>query len=544
MPLLALVVAAVGYYRAASAAPAARYAEAEAAVAAGRYEDALDDYAAAGDYRDAVARRAALVSELATHEIAYRDGLAALDAGRPAEAHALLAPVVRALPGYKDAAALLTVARERREVDLHREADAAEARHDWLAAERALSALAAADPDDEPLATRLADLRRAHAPVVFARDGALYLAGPDGAEERLIRDGALYLAGPDGAEERLITDAVPVARPFWSPDRTRIAFVSLDEPTQFANATLYVVNPDGTALRPVAERLHPAAVPGWSPDGTRIAYTSAARWDLRTEDGLLTVRVVDVATGRETDLTGGTGHHAMTPTWSPTGDRLAFVARPVVADPDVRALSGRGRVHVVTLASGAIGNLSGDRLPDVSRVWWSPTDDRLLAWISLRAVTAAGSPYRSGSTGIYLLDARSGAAVPIVSAAPDPDISPPVWAPDGSRFAFVEEERTVRVQGIDGTETRIELDSSVDGQSLTWSPDGRTLLVPAPLPGQDSVFIPLNGGSTAPIPVAFDFDTAPPTAGPPQWSPPNPAPPPAPPSVAGTALDPGEAPGD
>ena len=519
VPVLAVIVAAGGYYRAESAAPAARYAEAEAAVAAGRYDDALTAFGEAAGYRDAAARHARLNADLALRRAAYPAAMAALDEGQHDTAIAALLPVLRALPADEEVGALVTAAQERRLAALRVEADAAQRRGDWLGAERALAALAADDPDDSLLAERLTALRRAHAPLIFARDRAL------------------YLIGPDGRDERLVTDAVNVAEPTWSPDRTRIAFVSPESMSPFANATLYVVNPDGTGLTPLGDRIHPDAAPVWSPDGTRIAYTSAASFNLETRDGFLSVRMVNIATRRETDLTGATRRHATSPTWSPTGDRLAVISRPVATERGAYFLSGRGEVHVVTLATGAITDLSGGRLPSAWSIWWSPTAERLLLHTRSRVAPTVNRPR---TFGILLVNTLTGNATQVV---PDgPDTMPPVWSPTGARFAVLEGGTTLRIVPVDPAVETVEVELptvAADPPSLpTWVPDGSALFVPAASP-QESVVVPLGPGE-APIPVLapLDYDNAAPTFGPPRWSPFNPADLPGRPTMAGTALDP------
>ncbi len=233
VPVLALFTTGAvgaGRYRADRADRAARRARAEAAAAAGDHATAAAAFADVGSYRDAEARHAAALAALAPYRATYLDGVEALAAGRYDGAIAALLPVARDLPGYEDAAALLAAARVGRAAELRRQADAAETRGDWLAAERALATLAAVEPDDAALAERLDGLRRAHAPLVF------------------VRDRALYLVGPDGADERILVDQVPAAWPVWSPDRGRIAFVSVDFSDPAANTRLFVVNADGTGL--------------------------------------------------------------------------------------------------------------------------------------------------------------------------------------------------------------------------------------------------------------------------------------------------------
>jgi Tol biopolymer transport system component len=152
-------------------------------------------------------------------------------------------------------------------------------REDWLAAERALVSLTAIDPTDPTNAEQLAALWREHGAIAFARDRAL------------------YTVGPDGADERLVTDAVPVIYPTWSPDRTRIAFVSADAEDTTGNVGLYVVNVDGSGLTRLADHVAYHTSPLWSPNGDFLAFTSFADYDVVHDQGVIAVHVVEVATG-------------------------------------------------------------------------------------------------------------------------------------------------------------------------------------------------------------------------------------------------------
>ncbi len=70
--------------------------------------------------------------------------------------------------------------------------------------------------------------------------------------------------------------------PVWSPDGTRIAFVSSAPGGSFVPGGLHVVNADGTGqidLTPADN----VAEPAWSPDGTRIAYSGSVRARLRRQ---------------------------------------------------------------------------------------------------------------------------------------------------------------------------------------------------------------------------------------------------------------------
>jgi dipeptidyl aminopeptidase/acylaminoacyl peptidase len=512
-PLLALLATGglgLERYRADRADLAAWYALGAAAAAEGRYPEAIDAFAAAGGYRDADDRRAEAAAALAPYRVAYLDGLAALEGRRYDDAIAALLPVVRDLPGYRDGAARLAEARRGRAEALRHAAAEAEAKGDWLGAERALAALAAADPDDAALAGRLAALRRAHAPLVLARDEAL------------------YLVGPDGTDQRLVTDEVPAAWPAWSPDRTRIAFVSVDTSNLASTTGLYVVDADGTDLRRLAEEVGVYPPPVWSPDGTRLAYTSFAGWNSARDRGTISVRVVELATGRETDLTAAELALAIHPAWSPTGDRVAFVTK--YRNPGEGIDDSPGDVYAATLATGELENLTDGRVPDAWRLAWSPTDERLLVYTA-RSQTW----YEPARMGIRLLHARTGALSTVTAGSQN--ISVPVWSPDGSRFAFVEGSSVVRVRAQGRGETWINVAHPIS-DFVSWSPDGSALLAAAVDPKQPSILLPLDEGPGAQVPVQLRYDVDYPSMGPPVWSPATLDLPAGPPSVAGTARDP------
>ena len=518
IPVVALLtVAGLGLerYREDRATLAAAYERAAEAEAAGRLDEAIVEYGRAGGYRDADARRAAAVAALTPYRTGYLDGIAALDSGRFDEAIALLVPIVRDLPDYEDAAERLAEARQRWYQALLVTAGEAETRGDWLAAETALAQLLAEDPDDPVLRERLAALRREHAPIVFTRDHQLLLIGPD------LND------------ERLVTETVPVSWPSWSPDRTRIAFIAHEE-TVSANNRLFVVNADGTGLTELANQVMVGSSwPMWSPDGTRIAYTSQLAFDGPNGPGQFSVHVVDVASGGNVNVTVDHLRFATAPTWAPDGDRLAVIG---LADrPQPRSASGRAlgvEVYVLHLSRAAVENVGQGRFPDAAYLTWSPTDERLLIY------SARERTYRTAaSTAILQLDLATGTATTVQAGTQA--VAPPVWSPDGSRFAFVEGETFVRVRETWGRgESWISLDYPVMG-FLTWSPDGSSLVAPATDPKQPSFLIPLGGGLGQEEPVLLHYDVVLPNAGPPVWSPGRPAPVAAPPSVGGTAYDQG-----
>ena len=137
--------------------------------------------------------------------------------------------------------------------------------------------------------------------------------------------------------------------PAWSPDGKTIAFARGD--------ALWTIRADRSGLRKVATRSTLFADFAWSPDGTEIAYVVDA---LGTIAG---IAVVSVATGDVRQLTSS---FDFAPTWSPSGDHVAFQ----------RGEDFEGKV-VVVAADG-----SGERMIGAGRKpAWLP-DGRLAYWSS------------------------------------------------------------------------------------------------------------------------------------------------------------------
>ncbi len=104
-----------------------------------------------------------------------------------------------------------------------------------------------------------------HSLPTWSADGSklLFYAGISGSED-------VWVINVDGSDEHpLMKTGFPYDEiwPRWSPDGSSIAFVRLDHREE--TGTVYIMNADGSDLRPVSE----ARVDGpveWSPDGTRI----------------------------------------------------------------------------------------------------------------------------------------------------------------------------------------------------------------------------------------------------------------------------------
>jgi TolB protein len=139
------------------------------------------------------------------------------------------------------------------------------------------------------------------------------------------------LARADGGDVRRLTnDPAKDASSAWSPDGSRILFVS----ARTGTSELHLVTAD--CLR--VERLTSGAdassdVPRWSPDGSYVAFQIAEgnRYDI----GLLRLR------DRQQKVLVGTPDNDGSYTWSPDGTRLAYIS----------GRSGAEILHVIDVKS-------------------------------------------------------------------------------------------------------------------------------------------------------------------------------------------------
>jgi len=361
------------------------------------------------------------------------------------------------------------------------------------------------------------------------------------AEEDDSLHSALWLVDVDTAASRQLTNGAGMdSQPAWSPDGSRLAFVSTREGTP----QVYILELGGGDPRKLTSAERGAVSPIWSPDGTRVAYVedvatethlvpSETQWleehPKAAEKGGPKLRhltslkyrfdargyiegnghlfVIDAEGGDSRQLTDGPQDDGQA-VWSPDGTEIAFLSDR----SDDAEHHWSMAIWSVNVDTGAIRRLTSEQLgPFTHGLAWSP-DGSMLAFYSSTDITRG--PYTDPH--LWVVSRGGGDEKDLSGAFDRPSLSllatdfvyagfmPPAWSADGKTVFFPAAERgSQHLHAID-LETQAvrrvtEGDISCGGGQIT--PDGQTLVFVACTPTHplDVFTVAVSGGTVRPL---------------------------------------------
>ena len=231
----------------------------------------------------------------------------------------------------------------------------------------------------------------------------------------------IYVMDADGGnQERLTNNTADDDYPTWSPDRTKIAFVS---DRNRGLLQIYVMDAHGKHAIRLTDGLWKKGDLDWSPDGRKIAFTS---WNGQKPN----VSVMDADGNNAFKLTDG-----QDPSWSPYGRRIAFVTGRDLKD----------QVCVIGVDGNGLKRVTRD-IAVKGTPAWSP-DGKRIAYMAL---------LQERTFQIYVVGA-DGRNRKRLTHKQEHHMDPS-WSPDGQTIAYVSSptnvpfnpRRTIHLMTADG----------------------------------------------------------------------------------------------
>src|SRR2546429_114333 len=274
-------------------------------------------------------------------------------------------------------------------------------------------------------------------------EAALGVGGTAATRVLFVMDGKVYSIDQDGADQKLVSSSDHQAMsPAWAADGRRFSYMEFWQ----GHGRLFLQEVASGMCAPVATTGQALDfTPAFSPDGKTLAFSRA------TEEGtdLYTVNIKDGCCLQR--LTVGRFYDNLSPTYSPDGQRIAFVSTRAGL-PQIYAMAADGTDQQL-FAPFDYGATGSSNAPE-----WSPDGQ-----------TVAFHRDVGGTLQVFVLDVRTRAVRQLTSVGRNED---PTWAPDSRHMAFVSDRSGYRQLWIIDVETgRIRPLLQQSGARLpAWSP--------------------------------------------------------------------------
>ena len=255
-----------------------------------------------------------------------------------------------------------------------------------------------------------------------------------------------------------------------APQRAKIVFTS----TRDGNAEIYVMNTNGSGQVRLTNHPGDDFDPTWSPTGEHIAFVSE-----REHKGLYDIYIMD-ADGGNIRRAFSVLDYRTAPTWSPDGKKIAYHTYSPVPDWAVylNTIDGRRAERVIKVG----------KHPNGFPVW-SPDGTEIAFNAAMRPAQIIGVVAIEQRIWIINLKTREKEALPV--KVKSGDLRYPAWSPDGKKLAFSWWRRDGNEPGIYiANRNGKNLEEIVEKafSKLAWAPDGKELLYDKTIGGLNYLF--------------------------------------------------------
>jgi Tol biopolymer transport system component len=245
----------------------------------------------------------------------------------------------------------------------------------------------------------------------------------------------VWVMNADGSASTPLTQLVTITSgplfvlgsPQWSPDNTKIVFVS-DRSLDGSNTgnpvsnNVWVINADGTGLTPLTTLTAiPFAsellTPVWSPSGSKIAFASARALDgsnAPNTNNVSNIWVMNADGSNASPLTKLINAGSVNPVWSPDGTKIAFASSRALDGSDANNTNGTPNIWVINVdgSGGApLTRLTANGVGSGSPQW-SP-DGTKIVFVSQRAIDGSNAPDLNTTFNIWVVNADGSSTTPL-----------------------------------------------------------------------------------------------------------------------------------